>query len=83
MQPLTISKSQFKPKALEYLRKVEKEKKPITITHGGKPVVKIVPIGEENEDKLLKKLRDSLKLSVSYYNNPTEPVGVEDWEALK
>ena len=76
----TVSKSQFKPKALEYLRKVEKEKKPLTITHGGKPVVRIVPIKEKSEDeKILKRLEGTLL----YYKDPTEPVGVEDWEALK
>ena len=77
---LIVSKSQFKPKALEYLRKVEKERKPLTITHGGKPVVRIVPYIPEDEDaKILKILKDS----VIYYKDPTEPVGLEDWEALK
>ena len=79
-QTFTVSKSHFKPKALEYLRKVEKEKRPLTITHGGKPVVKIIPYKEENQDeKLLKQIRGSLL----YYKDPTKPVGLEDWEALK
>jgi len=80
MQTNIVSKSQFKPKALEYLRQVEKKKKSLTITHGGKPVVKIIPFKEENQDeKILKKLEGTLL----YYKDPTEPVGVEDWEALK
>lgn len=76
----TVSKSQFKPRALEYLRLVEKEKKPLTITHAGRPVVKVVPIKEENQDeKILKELRDS----VISYGDIVSPVGEDDWEALK
>lgn len=73
-----ISKSQFKPQALEYLRQVEKEKKPLIITHFGKPVIKISPYNENPED-ILKALRKSF---VSF-KRPTDPVGVEDWEALR
>lgn len=79
-QTFTVSKSQFKPRALEYLRQVEKEKKPLTITHAGRPVVKVVPIIKENDDKkLLKELRDF----VLWYGDIVSPVGVDDWEALK
>lgn len=80
MQNLVISKSQFKPKALEYLREVEKKKKPITITHGGKPVVQIVPIEEEDDDKILKELGDAI---ISINGDITEPIGEDDWEVLK
>ena len=75
----TVSKSQFKAKALEYLREVEKKKKTLIITHGGKPVVEIVPYKEKKDEDILKSLRGSL----IFYKDPTEPVGVEDWEALK
>ena len=79
-QTFTVSKSQFKPKALEYLRKVEKEKRPLTITHAGKPVVKVVPIKDEDEDeKILRELGDS----IISYGDIVSPVGVDDWEALK
>lgn len=71
-----ISKAQFKAQALEYLRNVEKQKQPLIITHGGKPVVKIVPY------KQIQAL-ESLRGSVIYYKDPTKPVGEEDWEALK
>ncbi len=40
----TVSKSQFKPKALEFFREIEKTGKPLIITDRGKPVLKIVPI---------------------------------------
>ena len=73
-----ISKSQFKPHALKYFREVEKTGQEIIITDRGKPVLKIIPY-TENPEEALKALRDT----VVKYSDPTEPVGLEDWEALK
>lgn len=73
-----ISKSQFKPRALEYFRMVEKTGKELIISDRGKPVLKIVPY-TENPEEALKTLRDT----VIKYDDPTEPVGLEDWNALK
>ena len=73
-----VSKSQFKPRALEYFREVEKTGGELIITDRGRPVLKIVPYLEEPE-AWLKPLRGS----VLSYKDPTEPVGVEDWGALK
>jgi prevent-host-death family protein len=73
-----ISKSKFKPRALEYFREVEKTGKELIISDRGKPVLKIVPYTGDPEEAL-KALRDT----VIKYNDPTEPVGLEDWEALK
>lgn len=72
----TISKAQFKSQVLQYLREVEKKKQPLVITHAGKPVVQIVPYKQ-------KVLLDSLRGTVLRYDEPTEPVGVKDWKALK
>ena len=74
----SISKSQFKPKALEYLRRVEKSKKPIIITHFGEPIAKIVPYSENVDDELMF-FRDS----VTSYIDPTSPVAEDEWEVLK
>lgn len=74
----TISKSQFKPHVLEYLRLVENKKHPLIITHGGKPVVKILPYSDDWKKKL-----EELRGTVLKYEDPTEPVGLDDWEALK
>lgn len=71
-----ISKSQFKAGLLEYLRKVEKSKQPVIITHGGTPVIKVVPYKKESVFK-------SLRKSVLSYKDPTEPIGAKDWEVLK
>jgi len=73
-----ISKSQFKPRALQYFREVEKTGKELIISDRGKPVLKIVPY-TENPEEALKFLRNT----VIKFEDPTEPVGLEDWEALK
>ena len=73
-----VSKSQFKPRALQYFREVEKTGKELIISDRGKPVLKIVPY-TENPEETLKALRNT----VIKFEDPTEPVGLEDWEALK
>ena len=74
----TVSKSQFKTRALEYLRRVEKTRKPLIITDRGRAVLKIVPFSDDPQE-VLEKLRDS----VVRYDTPTQPVGERDWEALR
>lgn len=77
----TVSKSQFKAQALEYLREVEKQKIPLVITHAGKPVAKVMPYQEEDRDEAILK---SLRGSVIKYEDPNEPaIDPEDWEALR
>lgn len=76
-----VSKAQFKAQALEYLRAVENKKQPLIITHAGKPVAKIIPYKEADQEKTI---RQSLKGSVLYYNDPHEPaIDLEDWKMLK
>ena len=74
----TISKSQFKPQVLEYLRKVEKTKIPLIITHAGKPVIKVEAYSHKPEDVL-----KSLRGSVLSYKQPTHPIGEKDWDTEK
>jgi prevent-host-death family protein len=74
----TVSKSQFKARALQYFRQVEKSRRPLTVTDHGRPVVRVVPY-QPGTEELLRTLRGSLV----FYKNPTEPVGTDDWEALK
>lgn len=57
---------------------VETKDEPILITHLGEPVVKIAPYRKEKTFPL-----KALLGSVIKYEDPTEPVGLEDWEALK
>jgi len=73
----SVSKSKFKPRALEYFRQVEATGEDLVITDHGRPVVKVVPYKEDPEAVLR-----TLRGSVLAYEKPTEPVGLEDWEIL-
>jgi prevent-host-death family protein len=72
-----LSKSKFKPQALEYFRQVEETGETIVITDRGRPVIKIVPFVDDPAAALA-----ALRGTVVSYENPTEPVGVKDWESL-
>ncbi len=65
----TVSKSQFKPRALEYFRQVQRTGRDLIITEHGKPVLKIVPYSLDPAEALR-----SLRGSVLRYDDPTEPV---------
>ena len=73
-----ISKSQFKPRALQYFREVQERGVELIITDHGKPVIKIVPYSENPEEGLIR-----LRNTVIRYEDPTEPVGLDEWEVLK
>jgi len=73
-----VAKSKFKPHALQYFREVERTGKALIITDRGKPVLKISPYSEKPSDALR-----ILRNSVIKYDNPTDPVGLNDWESLK
>jgi prevent-host-death family protein len=72
-----VSKSRFKPRALNFFREVEQTGKEIIITDRGKPVLKLVPYTEKPEVWL-----KSLRGTVKRYTKPTDPLA-EDWEALE
>jgi prevent-host-death family protein len=74
--PSTISKSRFKARALEYFRQVEHTGKELIITDHGKPVLKVIPYASDPAKALA-----ALRGTVIRYDAPTEPVGLEDWEA--
>ena len=73
-----ISKSKFKAKALELLRQVESSGESLIITDHGRPVAEVRPIQAAAADPLA-----ALKGSVLFYDRPMDPVGEEDWEALR
>lgn len=73
-----VSKSKFKPKSLEYFRQIEETKEEIIITDHGKPVLKVVPYSSEPAEAL-----NLLRNSVVKFIEPTEPVGMEDWETIR
>ncbi len=71
-----LSKSQFKPKALEIMRNIEQAGESILITDHGKPVLEIKPYTPVTVDPLKK-----LKGSAVEYLDPLEPIDVDDWES--
>ncbi|MGF7006541.1 type II toxin-antitoxin system Phd/YefM family antitoxin [Aminobacter sp. BE322] len=73
-----VSKSEFKAKALEYFREIEATGEPLIVTDHGKPKLEIRRIDEKDRNPL-----EVLKGSVLRYDNPFEPVGVEDWDASR
>lgn len=74
----TLSKSQFKPRALEVFRDVERTGTEVVITDHGRPVILIAPYAADPEAALA-----TLRGTVVRYDKPTEPVAAEDWEALR
>jgi len=72
-----VSKSQFKAKALEILRRVEATGEPVLVTDRGKPTIEV-----RRHRSLARSPLDLLRGSVVDYLDPTEPVGEQDWEAL-
>jgi antitoxin (DNA-binding transcriptional repressor) of toxin-antitoxin stability system len=73
-----VSKSQFKAKALEILRRVEATGEPVLVTDHGKPTIEV-----RRHRSLARSPLELLRGSVVDYLDPTEPVGEQDWEALK
>ena len=71
-----ISKSNFKAKALEIFRQVEASGEPVVITDHGEPNLEVRPYRARGPEAL-----DVLRGSVLRYDEPTEPVGAEDWDA--
>ena len=74
MNILMVPKSEFKPKAFAYLRRVEGGDR-VCITDHGRPVVDILPHRAEDERELAE-----LRGLVLKYTRPTDPVDVA-WEA--
>ena len=73
-----ISKSEFKTKALEYFRQIEASGERIIVTDHGKPALEVRPYREAGRLPL-----DILRGSVVRYDNPTNPIAVDDWKDAK
>jgi prevent-host-death family protein len=70
-----VSKSQFKPKVFEYLRRVESGAQEICITDHGEPMVKVIAMRAGEDDELA-----AMRGLVLAYDRPDQPLDVE-WEA--
>jgi antitoxin (DNA-binding transcriptional repressor) of toxin-antitoxin stability system len=78
MNANTVSKSEFKAKALELFRLVETSGTSLIVTDHGKPVLEVRPYQSVERSPL-----QILRESVVRYDQPTEPVGENDWDAAK
>ena len=73
-----VSKSQFKARALQFFRQVEISGEPLVVTDHGEPKIEVRPYRPSSHKAL-----DGLRGSVLRYDNPTDPVGVDDWDATR
>ena len=73
---LKLSKSQFKPRALEVMREVERTGQSVIITNHGKPSLELKIYRPVETDPFAR-----LRGSVLAYERPTDPVEDDAWEA--
>ncbi len=78
MRNATVSKSQFKARALEFFRQVETSGETLVVTDHGRPTLEIRPYRAVEPNPF-----DMLKGSVLKYDNPTDPIGGDDWAAAQ
>ena len=78
MHEHSISKSEFKAKALEFFRLIETSGESIIVTDHGKPTLEVRPYQDSD-----RKPFDILRGSVMRYDNPTDPIATDEWDAAK
>jgi predicted nicotinamide N-methyase len=78
MSSNAVSKSEFKAKALEYFRRVESSGQSVVVTDHGRPTLEVRRFRSIDRNPL-----DVLRDSVVRYDNATDPVAEEEWEAAK
>lgn len=71
----TVTKTEFKARALEYFRQVESTGKRVVITDRGQPTIEIRRYRNDHRSPL-----EVLEGSVVEYKDPTGPVADDDWE---
>ena len=76
--PQTVSKSKFKAHTLNLFRQVELTGRELVITDRGRPVLRVV-LYRFDPAECLRELRGTLVR----YDDPTEPVDADAWEALR
>ncbi len=73
-----VSKSEFKAKALELFRQVEASGQSLVVTDHGKPTLEVRPYRSSERNPL-----EILRGSVVRYDNPTDPIAVDEWAAAQ
>lgn len=79
MLKTTVSKSEFKAKALEYMRYVQQSNQSIIVTDMGNPVIQI----QAFQPKIKTDPYAYYCGSVLKYVGPNKPLDLEDWGNLK
>ena len=74
---VVVSKSQFKARALDYFRQVERGEELVVTDHGHK-VIRISRYTSDDEAELR-----SLRGLLEQYDDPFAPVDEDAWEALR
>lgn len=75
-----ISKTEFKARALEILRRVEASGDSIVITDKGRPAIEVRRYKADLPDQ--RSPLERLRGSVVEFSSPFEPAGEDDWEIL-
>lgn len=75
---MQISKARFKPRALEYFRRVQETGEELIITDHGRPAIRITRYHPFERDPFR-----ALRGSVKRYDDPEMPVAENDWEAVR
>jgi prevent-host-death family protein len=78
MDSQQVSKTEFKAKALEIFRQVEATGDTVIVTDKGRPAIEVRRARADKRSPL-----ERLQGTVIEYQDPTEPVGAGDWNALK
>lgn len=72
---MEISKARFKPRALEYFRRVQETGEEIILTDHGRPAIRITPYRRRAEERFR-----ALRGTVKRYDDPEAPVDIP-WDA--
>ena len=72
-----ISKPEFRANVTELLRQIEASGESLFLTDNDLPVLEVRAV-QPDKGELLKTLQNA----VLRYDNPFEPVGEDDWEAI-
>lgn len=78
MSSNAVSKSQFKAKALEFFRQVEATGESVIVTDHGKPTLEVRRYRDNKRTPF-----EILRGSVVRYDDPIEPVAMDEWEEAK
>lgn len=75
---MQTSKAQFKPRALEYFRRVQETGEELIITDHGRPAIRVTRYQPFERDPFR-----ALRGSVKRYDDPEMPVAENDWKTAR